>query len=348
MEFVKNTGFMESSLYHSLKNHPSFLEIKNSKLNWDTTSIDISLPTATKTDPYPPFERLNEYMRVVLEGFLTLEKAKIVYGDCKIENIVEMDGSYKIIDMDICHFLKVGENAICQTYEDEMHQKMFENVDFEGYYDTKKELVWSIGFLLRSVLEKKQISSKKEYEYFLKNPKMSKNTPPEWTEFQKICFKPQLERCGSVEELIKYSPVEIRYFPIEYFDINEKGSPHRVDLLNRTEVISDVFSEMIEVARDKKLLKLIETFSLSFWDDYFSHIDSNDEKRESEYVAICFYIISEFHQNYENSLDSIIFYSDIENKEKFFGRVELLIKIMNNKIPSLLIECERVNEKILR
>ena len=46
-------------------------------------------------------------MRVILEGYLTLENYGIVYGDCKMENIVEIDGEYKIIDMDRMHFLKI-------------------------------------------------------------------------------------------------------------------------------------------------------------------------------------------------------------------------------------------------
>src|SRR5205085_5588304 len=96
------------------------------------------------SNPFPETHELDAYMKVVLEGLITLGEAGIIYGDVKIENVIRLGKEFKLIDMNIVHFRDLILCRECQTFEDEAHRDANTSESEIYYYNTEKELVWSV------------------------------------------------------------------------------------------------------------------------------------------------------------------------------------------------------------
>jgi len=328
--FLKETTLSEVFLFLSLKNHPSFLKIDHFILKNNLNGVaNMYLQMATKTSPFPSLENLDKFMKVILEGYLTLEKYGIVYGDCKIENIVEIDSEYKIIDMNVMHFKKIQKIAFCQTYEDEMHLKCIKNNE-ELFYNTNKELVWCIGFLLNNILENKKIENNSEYVNFQKNLIISSNTPERWLEFQKKCICQYQDRCSTIKELIKYSPIEIKDFDMDFFQISDYKINYDCKIFDETILAIGIFD-------DENLIKMAKKLVFSLWDSFSKKIGNNNDETKIDFIIICCFFISEFHIIYSNIIDAIFYPLEIEINSVLFNKIYIFMEIIDYKIPSLFL-----------
>lgn len=271
--FTKRTYIYEILLYRSLHGHPSFCPVVNDYIGPDDCTITLKKGEA---DVFPTLEEIDSYLKVVLEGILTLHRAGIVYGDIKVENVIRLqDRSFKLIDLDVVHFQNLTPCRNCQTFYDEKHYIANNSEEEVFYYDTAKEVVWSLGFLLFVICEGPAFYSTMYsgglYRAFLKTPVISSKTPSKWLPFAKACFLPYTDRPNSIIDLLPLIPIPIQEYPFKY-DKNTL-SPHH-----------SPFSSYLDYEEETGLI----TKFLS----HFSYFPWNDEREMRIYYTFCTWLTS--------------------------------------------------------
>lgn len=315
--YSKNTNLVELLMYNSLSSHPSFCRLIDYTLSFD--KITIKIPNGISS-PIPSSDRFDEYMQVLLMGVLTLDLNNITYGDVKIENMIELDGQYKIIDLNLCHFRRVVPFRVCQTYGDDQHLLYLENYEVESY-DTQRELVWSLGYIIHSIVNGNKLVTTSEYNEFVRKPYIDDKIPERWKDFVQKAFLPYDKRPQSVREIIKYSPVNIKVISeIKLINSNNKTEIGWID-----EYLSD-FENGLNSPRE--LISLALQISQDNFSMYSRIRKVESEEEKIEYAVLSYWYASSFIE--EESLRSILFHVDYINPSgDFLMKARSYINIIN-------------------
>lgn len=143
----------------------------------------------------------------VLSVLVNLERHGIIYGDLKMDNLVEIDEVVKLIDFGIVNYQHHQLNLPSQTFRDRTD-------DFE---DPGKSLVWALGVFMFRIFADRSFCSFGDYNNFvmLKDAYMGRDKQyfvhdgKDWFPLVQECMKPRKVRKNRIEDVLKFVPIPI-------------------------------------------------------------------------------------------------------------------------------------------